>query len=136
MDFISVAVGFVAGAFTAAAGNYLGTKFTDKRKLKESSAHKLELWKDLEQRFPQVILEMKTDVQNPELTYVREFFTKSSRTSLNVSAPCFQYHTDVHADLSAAMAYLQELGYVEDITTGNCPNYRMKENFVDLLRLS
>lgn len=65
---------------------------------------------------------------------MREFFVKNSRTTINRDELCFEYHTDVHSDIGAAIRYLKELGYIEDITPGNCPMYRMREHFVDLLR--
>lgn len=136
MDAFSLAVGFVVGAITGAAGHYLGEKYTDRRRSKElSSALDIE-WADLEGRFPAIIAEMKEDVTKPEFASVRKFFVKSSRATVNRSEPSFEYHTDVHSDLNAAVAHLEELGYIVDITPGNCPMYRMKEQFVDKLRVA
>ena len=59
---------------------------------------------------------------------------KSSRTTVNRDEACFEYHTDVHKGIGAAVSFLEDLGYIEDITLGNCPMYRMREHFVDLLR--
>ena len=134
MDLLSLAVGFVVGTFTGAATHYLGEKYTDKRRSIELASKHDELWADLVRRFPRVIAEMKEDVQKPNLLANREFFVKSSGTSVNRSKPYFEYHTDVHSDLGAAISYLQELGFIEDITPGNCPMYRMREHFVDRLR--
>lgn len=134
MDLFSLAVGFVVGAFTGAAGHYLGEKYTDERRTKLLNKQQDQEWSDLEMRFPKVIGEMKSDVNNPEFADVREFFIKSSRITVNRSKPSFEYHTDVHADLSAALAHLEELGYIVDITSGDCTKYRMREVFVDKLR--
>jgi hypothetical protein len=136
MDLLSLAVGFVVGAFTGAAAHYLGEKYTDRRRSIELASKHDERWADLSRRFPRVIAEMKEDVQKPNLLATREFFVKNSGThfTVNRSAPCFEYHTDVHSDLGAAISYLQELGFIEDITPGNCPMYRMREHFVDKLR--
>ena len=134
MDLLSLAVGFVVGAFTGAAGHYLGEKFTDKRRSKELASKYDEVWTKLTERFPRVVAEMKNDVEKPNRLSVRKFFVKSSRTTVNMTEPCFEYHTDVHADLSAAISYLEELQFIEDITPGNCPMYRMREHFVDRLR--
>lgn len=136
MDLFSMAVGFVVGAFTGAAGHYLGEKYTDKRRRKEHASEEDRVWKDLVSRFPSVIAEMREDIINskPEFQSVRVFFVKSSKTTVNRSEPSFQYHTDVHADLGAAIALLERIGYIEDVTPGNCPMYRMTEEFVDKLR--
>lgn len=134
MDSLSLTVGFVVGAFTAAAGHYFGEKYTDKRRSIESASEHDEHWADLARRFPQVIAKMKADVQKPDSLTTREFFVKSSGTTVNRSESYFEYHTDVHSDLGAAISYLQELGFIEDITLDNCPMYRMREHFVDKLR--
>lgn len=136
MDLLSLAVGLVVGAFTGAAGHYFGEKYTDKRRSIELASEDDELWADLASRFPKVIAEMQEDVQKSNCLTTREFFVKSSGShfTVNRSEPCFEYHTDVHSDLGAAISYLQELGFIEDITPGNCPMYRMREHFVDKLR--
>ncbi|MDP2267863.1 MAG: hypothetical protein Q8K46_01725 [Deltaproteobacteria bacterium] len=134
MDLLSLVIGFVVGAFTGAAGQYLGEKYTDKRRKIEQASEDDQVWNDLVTRFPKIIGEMKEDARNPDLLSAREFFVKSSKTTVNRSKPSFEYHTDVHADLHAAIAHLERLGYIEDITPGNCPMYRMTEDFIDRLR--
>lgn len=129
-----LAVGFLVGALTGATGQYLAAKYTDERRDKEAASAQRAQWKEVERRFPAIITEMKEDARNSKLQSVREFFVKSSRTTINRDEPCFEYHTDVHTDIGAAVRYLEELGYIEDITPGNCPMYRMREHFVDLLR--
>lgn len=136
MDPLTLAVGFVAGAFTGAAGQYLGTKYTDKRRNKEAISFEDSKWIDVERRFPAVIAEMKEDVKNPDLQSVREFFVKYSGSVIFRDEPCFEYHTDTHSDLTAAVRHLEEMGYIEDITPSNCPMFRMRENFIDRLRSS
>lgn len=134
MDIFSLTIGFIVGAITGAAGHYLGEKYTDKRRSKELASALNKEWADLESRFPKIIAEMKEDVKKPEFANVREFFVKSSRTTVNRSGPSFEYHTDVHSDVNAAIAHLEELDYIVDITPGNWPMYRMREHFVDKLR--
>lgn len=134
MDPLSVAVGFIVGALTGATGSYLGQKFTDKRRKKESRSEDDAEWNILCSRFPRVIDEMRTDVTNDEFQAVRKFFVKSSKTRIGGGGPRFEYHTDVYPELEAAIAHLEELGYIEDVTPGNCPMYRMREHFVDRLK--
>lgn len=136
MDPFALVIGFLVGAFTGAAGQYLAAKYTDKRRAKEASSSQRAQWSEVEKRFPAIIAEMKEDARNSEFQSVREFFVKSSRTTINRDEPCFEYHTDIHSDIRAAVRHLEELGYIEDITPGNCPMYRMREHFVDLLRHS
>ncbi|MCA9233383.1 MAG: DUF456 domain-containing protein [Planctomycetales bacterium] len=134
MDLLSLSVGFVVGAFTGAAGAYLGEKYTDKRRSKEARRAKDDEWAEICRRFPAVIEEMKKDVQSPEAANIREFFLKTASTTLNAPEPHFEYYTDVHPELPAAAKYLEDLGYIEDVTPGNCPMYRMREVLVDRLR--
>ena len=129
-----MAVGFLSGALTTAAGNYLADRFTDKRRDKNDAAYALAQWDDIQDRFPRVLMEMKDDVKNPEFSSVREFFVKSSRSTISREGSFFEYHTDVHDDLVAAVCHLEELGYVVDVTSGNTPMYRMTEQFIDMLR--
>lgn len=134
IDWASALLGFLAGAFTGAAGTYLGEKCTDKRRSKEVARQLETEWRDARQRFPKIIAEMIADVRKSENANVRRFFIKSSKTTVNIDKDHFEYHTDVHADLDAAINHLERLGYIEDITSGNCPKYRMREHFVDLLQ--
>lgn len=84
---------------------------------------------DLVNRFPKIIDEMKQDVANPENSHIRKFFVKSSKTIVNSSGSCFEYHTDKHNDIEAAIAFMCDLNFIEDITPSNCPMYRFKEDF-------
>lgn len=77
---------------------------------------------------------MKEDVNNPEFIDVRTFFVSDSKATINSSEPSFRYYTDIHGDIRAAISYLEDLGYIEDITPGNCPKYRFYEHFIDNLR--
>ena len=92
-----------------------------------------EQWNNLIKKFPTIIQEMATDVKNPDFVGVRSFFIKKSNLTVNSSEPRFEYHTDVYPDLNAAISYLEDIGYIQDITPGNCPMYRFYESFYDKL---
>ena len=77
---------------------------------------------------------MRADFAPTENRHVRVFFAKESNTVLGfVSEPCFEYHTDKHPDLRAALHYLEERGFIKDITPGHTPMYRVQEKLVDAL---
>jgi len=59
MDMLSLAVGFLVGALTGAAGNYLADKYTDVRRDKKHAKEQAKLWQDIEARFPFVIADMR-----------------------------------------------------------------------------
>ncbi|MGQ7956826.1 hypothetical protein ACUTAF_03740 [Pseudomonas sp. SP16.1] len=135
MDLLSLSIGFLSGALTGAAGNYLADKFTDARREKKEAKASEKLWKDIELRFPEIIEEMRSDISSPQGKGVRAFFIKESNTVIAfTSEPCFEYHTDKHPELRAAVLYLAQHGFVQDITPGNTPMYRINERLVDFLR--
>lgn len=134
MDTLSTLIGFLIGTATGAAGQYFADKYTDQRREKQRDRNEARLWQDIEQRFPAVIAEMRSDFSSDENRHVRVFFVKESSTNLGfVSEPCFEYHTDKHLNLRAAVLHLEQHGFIADITPGNCPMYRVHEKLVDAL---
>ena len=134
MDIFSLTVGFLVGGFTGATGTYLGNKFTDIRRSKENTTLEDEQWDNLMSRFPVLIQEMIEDVKNPDFIGARNFFITESDSIINKAEPAFEYHTDVHPELNAAILYLEDIGYIQDITPGNCPMYRFFEHFYERLK--
>nr|ABV54362.1 hypothetical protein [Stutzerimonas stutzeri] len=135
MDFLSLSIAFLLGAFTGAAGNYLADKFTDARREKKEAAALKRLWRDIEAKFPEIINEMRSDILSTQGKGVRAFFLKESNTHIALtSGPSFEYHTDKHPELGAAVLYLAQHGFVQDITPGKTPMYRINEKLVDFLR--
>ncbi len=134
MDIFSLTVGFLVGSFTGAAGTYLGNKYTDIRRSKETYSLEDQQWKNLLNRFPNIIQEMIDDVKNPDFVGARKFFIKKSNTMVSRAEPCFEYHTDVHPELNAAIMYLEDIGYIQDITPDSCPMYRFYEDFYERLK--
>ena len=134
MDIFSVLTGFLIGTATGAAGQYFADKYTDQRREKKLVKEQVRLWQEIEHRFPVLIDEMRSDFSPRENRHVRMFFVKKSNTILGfVSEPCFEYHTDKHPDLRAAVVLLEQHGFITDITPGNCPMYRVHEKLVDAL---
>lgn len=134
MDFISLGIGFISGAVAGAAGNYFADRFTDARRTRKLAREQTKLWKDIERRFSAVISEMRADFSGPEGKHVRTFFVKASNTTIGfISEPCFEYHTDKHPEITAAVSHLARHGFITDITPGNCPMYRVHEHLVDRL---
>lgn len=134
MDIFSLAVGFVVGGLTGATGTYFGNKYTDIRRANEEIKQSKIDWKDLCNRFPTILNEMREDVSKIENKDIRRFFVCKSTSTISKSEPSFEYYTDVHSNLNAVISYLEELGYIENITTGHCPIYRFREKFIDKLR--
>lgn len=129
-----VSIGFLIGTATGAAGTYYSEVFTEKRLEKKRAKDEKRVWADVQRRFPAIIAEMKEDVGRPENANVRDFYLKSSGSTVSSTTPAFEYHTDKHADLLQAIAHLEELGYIENVTMANVPMYRMLLPFAGLLR--
>ena len=109
MDILSTAIGFLIGTITGASGTYFGNKYTDIRHTKEKEKAQKELWKILEKKYPAIITEMINDFSEHKHQNVRIFFIKSRKSIVSSNEPHFEYHTDIHENLSAAILYLQDL---------------------------
>ena len=84
---------------------------------------------------PELLSEMQRDVKSEGAELVREFcIIPNRRVSYSTSKKRFSYFEDEHEDLKNKIDFLENSGLVEDVTTGNMPIYRMKEEFADWLR--
>ena len=77
---------------------------------------------------------MREDVSKCENIDIRTLFVCNSCSIISKSEPSFEYYTDVHSNLNAAISYLEELDYSENITKRYCPIYRFREKFIDKLK--
>ena len=130
---ITHCVAFLVGAFTGAAGKYLADKYTDRRRRAESESEGRTQLRQIQQKMPELIAEMRADLSDPEHGFSREFFVVSKKWTLNTGGKCFIYYHEDHADLQGKVHILENVGYVIDITPGNAPKYRMTEEFVALV---
>lgn len=134
MELTTLLTGFIVGVGTGALGTYLADKYTDIRRERHLATQEAKLWKDIERRFPAVIAEMRSDFSTPDGRNVRAFFVKTSTSIMGgCSEPSFEYHTDKHPDLRPAMLVLTEHGFIQDITPGSTPMYRVREKLIDWL---
>lgn len=134
MDILSLLVGFVVGGFTGAAGTFYGNMYTDQRREREKKRIESNDWENLKIKFPLIVKEMCEDVNNPDFSEVRTFFVKDSGTLICKAEPSFDYYTDVHSDIKAALSYMEDLGYIKEITPKDCLKYRFHEHFYALLK--
>jgi hypothetical protein len=132
MDFESLCVGFLVGAFTAAAGNYLADKYTDRRRDKEELKKAQKSWDQVKKRYPKLLMEMVSDLSNePE---IRCFVVMPRITMVGfITERAFAYYPEEHPLVMSAVGEFIEAGMIKDITVGNLPRYRMSESFVDLI---
>lgn len=86
-------------------------------------------------QMPELIAEIKRDLEGENGEFVREFFVMKKKHILGGSSkPRFAYYHEDHSSLSGKIDVLENYGYLVDVTPGNTPIYRMTEEFVSLVR--
>ncbi len=89
---------------------------------------------EVKKQMPELIAEMKKDLQTEEGKFIREFFIMSKRHILAGSEkPRFIWYEEDHENLRGKIDILENRRYVVGVTTGNVPIYRMTEEFVTLV---
>jgi hypothetical protein len=136
MDIFDRIATFLIGVASGVAVHYFGNKYTDRRRKQESKKEKKKLFNEAKDKMPGLIGEIKKDLENPEYLLVREFFIISKRNILNTDSKTLVYYYEEHEDLKEKVQILENMGFVTDITPGNCPKYRMTEEFVNLVSKS
>jgi len=127
---------FLLGTATGSAGSYFASKYTDKRREKETTRKALTTLKNVQKIMPNLIQEMKEDFNNPELISVREFVVlPNDRVTFNSGGQRrFVYFEDKHEDLRGKISILENHYFIQDVTPGNAPIYRISEEFWELVR--
>lgn len=125
---------FVSGLLIGIFGNYFANRLSDKAKHKDSLKARNKEFLKIKSDIPDLIKEMKTDIQNPEMNLCREFFiSPSKKVAFNLSKPAFMYYEDEHDNLKSKIRILESAGFVYEITEGNAPKYQFEEEFIEML---
>ena len=84
---------------------------------------------------PHLLAEMKADLAGDGKGHVREFFVlPNDRVGLGrIEKLRFFYFEDQHENLRGKLDILDNAGYIDDVTPGRTPIFRMSEDFVRLL---
>lgn len=131
---VSHLVTFVGGAMVGAAGQYLGDRFTDSRRAKEQASEIKKSFKRLQEQMPDLLQEMKADLQTSGSSMIREFvLLPNARVSFNHSKPRFQYFAEVHPHLQTQVDLMRDAGFVDELDSAKVPMYRMREHLVEEL---
>lgn len=90
---------------------------------------------EIAKQMPELIAEMKTDLQREDGKFVREFFVLPTKTTRlgGSEKPRFIYYESEHDNLRGKLDILENHGYLVDVTPKNAPIYRMSEDFVRLV---
>jgi hypothetical protein len=126
---------FLGGTIVGCAGQYFADRFTDRRRRQEARSAEHKQFANLRASMPKLFEEMKRDLENDAAHSVREFvIVPNRRVSFNSSKPRFIYYEDDHPNVRIQADRLLDAGYIDDVTVGNAPIYRMREHFVALVR--
>jgi len=135
MDWLAThSITFLSGVFVGAAGKYLGDLFTDQRHRQEESRRASDLFHEVAASMPDLLREMRNDLQQAGHQHVREFFVIPEQAQLMPGGKAFVYRSNDKNDYLAKTHILEGSGYVLDITPGNAPMFRMTESFVSRLK--
>jgi len=124
----------LVGAASGAAGGYFSSKYTDKRKEKETTKREDQTFKKLFHEMPDLLREMKEDLSNQETKFIREFvISPSERVGLTLLDKCLVYYENQHELLKSKINILENHGYLYDVSETSLPKYRFTEEFVALV---
>ena len=132
---VSHLVTFVGGALVGGAGQYLADRFTDQRRNQESKSIASKQFDELKGMMPNLFAEMLKGLGEDKSQSIREFVVlPNERVNFNSSKPRFIYYEDKHPDLRVRVDRLHYAGYLDDVTVDSAPIYRMREQFIVLLK--
>lgn len=91
--------------------------------------------RQLYRQSPRFFDELKLELDRPEFQGVREFaILESSRVTFVSEGLRFVYYEEDMPDLKSLAAALEDNGYVDDVTRGRTPIFRLRESFIDALK--
>jgi hypothetical protein len=126
--------GLVSGLIIGIFGTYFGNRLSEKAKLKDSERDIIKRFQSVKSKMPDLIKEMKNDLNNPEMKTCREFYILTNpKVPFNAPRPAFCYYEAKHDNLTSKIRILELDGFVHDIAKTTTPKYQFDEEFVNLL---
>ncbi len=119
------------GIFVGMAGEYFALLFTDQRKKQEYKKKLDKKYKDIEEKMPELINEMKEDLSLHPL--VREFILNRGLYNSDPNNLIFNYSFSDHEYLKNKVIILEEYGFVKEITYNNVDRYMFLQEFIERL---
>jgi hypothetical protein len=84
---------------------------------------------------PKFFDDLRDELDRPEFRHVREFaILESSRVTFVSENLRFVYYEEDIPDLRALATRLEDLGYLDEVSPGKTPIFRLRENFVEALK--
>ncbi len=114
-----------------AAGVFLAARFGSGGSTRDSGKELKRLYRDSQRFFD----ELRNDLNRPEFLNVREFAIVESSQKTFVSEELrMVYYEEDFPELKSIAEKLDKLGFVDDVTPGKTPIYRVREQLVQALR--
>lgn len=133
-ELFSYLITFLVGAGSGVTGKFLADKLTDSRRQREATSRRLSDFAAAAQRMPDLLRAMQHDLRQPAQANWREFFVVPGGVQFNGPQKNFLFYRENTAnDYLNKVRLLEAKGYVDDITPGNAPMFRMSEEFVEML---
>lgn len=134
---LNYALVFFAGVLTGALGTYYADWWTNWRREREAARKAGERFEEVRRRMPEFLERLRADLEvRPENALVRDFYVlpkADSKVGIPGKIPAFGYRATDIPHLAVQAIFLENHGYVQDITEST-PRYRMTEEFVASLR--
>ncbi|MBT4482061.1 MAG: hypothetical protein HOC71_00110 [Candidatus Latescibacteria bacterium] len=116
---------------------FLSDMLIDWRLDRKERKQKIKEFRKVNNTMPELIAEMKKDLENPENQFRREFWIINKRNERSIKAGSIFYFFEEHEKLDEKIKFLEYNGYINDLlidtsftkTTGS-KMYRMTEDFV------
>jgi hypothetical protein len=136
MDLLSLAIGFVVGAITGAAGHYYGEKYSDQRRQQEADRRKRQALDRLRAQMPKLFDELIADVRDDKNGFTRQVFVLPTRGTMlgGTTQGHFIYYESEHESLREQLDLIKRAGFLDDWSSDKTPRYLLEEDFVAYLR--
>ncbi len=87
-------------------------------------------FEEVKKLMPNLLAEIRKDIISEGSDLVREFvLLPNNRVAFNSSKKRFVYFSEVHEHLQNKCDILEGYGYIDNVTVGNTPIYRMRDEF-------
>jgi len=84
---------------------------------------------------PRFFDEIRRELDKPEFRHVREFaILESSQVTFVSEDLRFVYYEEDIPEVTSLAAALEDSGFVDEVTRGKTPTFRLRENFVEALK--
>jgi len=131
-DLVSALTGFLLGTATGAAGRYLADRSTDQRRRRESQAQALNQLASIRARASELLAEIEADLRKSP--HLRELILlPNERMQYTHAQDRVVIYEESQPKARSQLTLLEGIGYIEQVSNGDFPLYRLRESFATAL---